>query len=343
MEEVSKKVCSSCKEEKKLMDFYNLKRSADGKQSRCKICLGEANKKSRGKKPKKEKEVPILSDVIKFCPACNSEKSVDLFYKMTNSQDGLFPKCKLCVDNKIPMPLKEPLVKNGLKVCSKCGEEKVVNSFSKSSKEKSGLKSACKLCMYEQNKEYEERTGYRTEYRKKTKDVQNEYNREYYKNNKEYLIKYSVDYNRNFPEKRSLRHKNRLERDSTYKISMKIRGLINNIFKNKNLNKNNKTLDILGCSFEDFKNHIESQFLPWMSWNNSGVNIGEYDIFWQLDHIIPMCNATTEEEVYLLNHWSNFQPLCAKLNNEKLCNVYPVTNLELNITITEDKIIIKNG
>ena len=72
------------------------------------------------------------------------------------------------------------------------------------------------------------------------------------------------------------------------------------------------------------------------------IDTGEYGEKWQLDHIIPSCNAKTEEEVYLLNHWSNFQPLCSKLNNEKGCDVNPVSNLELNISIIEDKNIIKN-
>lgn len=304
-EEVDKKLCSSCKEEKELNEFYNLRRDSNKKQSRCKICSNKANKKSRNKKGK---DVPILSDVIKFCPACDFEKSVDLFYKMTISKDGLFPKCKMCVDNKTPMPPKDPLIKNGVKLCSKCGEEKTINSFSKSSKEKSGLKSACKLCLYTQSKEYEKRTGYRADYRKKTKEIQNEYNRKYYYENKDVLNKRSSEYNRKFSKKRSLRHKKRLEEDNTYRISTKIRSLISQIFKNRDLKKNNKTLKILGCSFEEFKIHIENQFLPWMNWGNSGINIGEYDMFWQLDHIIPMCSAKTEEDVYLLNHWSNFQP-----------------------------------
>lgn len=339
----TKKKCGVCLEEKNLSDFYKLNSSKDGKQSRCKVCLNDANKKSRLKKPKKEKEIVVLSDTLKFCPACNIEKSIDLFYNDSSKKDGLFPKCKLCVDNKILIPPKEPLVKNGVKICSKCGEHKTISSFSKSSKEKSGLKSACKICLYKQNKEYEDRAGKRIEYRRRTKERQNEYNRNYYRENKAYLTKKAVEYNRKFSEKRSERHKKRKETDSVYKTASKIRGLISTVFKNRGLKKNNKTLNILGCTFEDFKNHIESQFLPWMNWHNTGVNVGEYNTVWQLDHIIPMCNATTEEEVYLLNHWSNFQPLCARLNNEKLCDVSPCTNLELNITIIEDKTIIKNG
>jgi hypothetical protein len=30
---------------------------------------------------------------------------------------------------------------------------------------------------------------------------------------------------------------------------------------------------------------------------------------WHLDHIIPISSAETEEDIMLLNHYTNFQPL----------------------------------
>ena len=45
-----------------------------------------------------------------------------------------------------------------------------------------------------------------------------------------------------------------------------------------------------------------------MNWENNGV----YDknkMTWQLDHIKPISLAKSEEEVILLNHYTNFQPL----------------------------------
>ena len=39
-----------------------------------------------------------------------------------------------------------------------------------------------------------------------------------------------------------------------------------------------------------------------MCWDN-------YATYWAVDHIIPISWAKTEEEVYRLNHYSNFQPL----------------------------------
>ncbi len=38
---------------------------------------------------------------------------------------------------------------------------------------------------------------------------------------------------------------------------------------------------------------------------------------WHLDHIIPISYAKSKEEVYILNHYTNFQPLWAIDNLSK--------------------------
>lgn len=54
-----------------------------------------------------------------------------------------------------------------------------------------------------------------------------------------------------------------------------------------------------------------------MNWSNHGKYTGNYNETWQLDHIIPMSSAENETDVILLNHYTNFQPICSKVNNEK--------------------------
>jgi hypothetical protein len=70
--------------------------------------------------------------------------------------------------------------------------------------------------------------------------------------------------------------------------------------------KKSRTYEILGCSYEEFKTYIEVQFQYGMSWENYGS--------WEYDHIIPISSANTEDEIILLNHHTNFQPLW-KLDN----------------------------
>ncbi len=75
-------------------------------------------------------------------------------------------------------------------------------------------------------------------------------------------------------------------------------------------------LIILGCEIIDFKQHLENQFEPWMTWDNYGLYNGELNYGWDVDHIIPMRDADTIERAYELNHYTNLQPLDSKLNRD---------------------------
>ena len=110
-------------------------------------------------------------------------------------------------------------------------------------------------------------------------------------------------------------HKQRKQNDSLFKLRCNIAACIRNSINHQGFIKQSKTDEILGCTFKEFKQHIESQFEPWMTWNNYGCKtpLGP-DITWDLDHIIPVSSAATEEELIILNHYTNFQPLCSYIN-----------------------------
>ena len=92
--------------------------------------------------------------------------------------------------------------------------------------------------------------------------------------------------------------------------------MISRAFNRNGYKKESKTFDILGCTFEDFKNHIETRFEHWMSWDNYGLYNGEFNYGWDIDHIIPISSAKNEEELIKLNHFTNLQPLCSKINRD---------------------------
>lgn len=48
-----------------------------------------------------------------------------------------------------------------------------------------------------------------------------------------------------------------------------------------------------------------------MNWDNYGLN------GWHLDHIEPLSNAKTEEDVMRLNHYTNLRPLWGEDNIKK--------------------------
>ena len=97
-------------------------------------------------------------------------------------------------------------------------------------------------------------------------------------------------------------------------MSIKTRTLIGNSFNRNCYKKNSKTEQIIGCTFEKFKIHLESKFEPWMTWKNRGRYNGELNYGWDIDHIIPTCSAKNEEDITRLNHFTNLQPLCGYIN-----------------------------
>jgi len=99
------------------------------------------------------------------------------------------------------------------------------------------------------------------------------------------------------------------ETNPIIKCSKNIRDLIGRTFRDRGYNKNSKTAQILGCSFEEFKIHIESQFKEGMSWENRSE--------WHIDHIMPVSMAKTYDEVVRLNHYKNLRPMWAYENKSK--------------------------
>ena len=110
--------------------------------------------------------------------------------------------------------------------------------------------------------------------------------------------------------------KRKLSEDSLYRFKHNIGCRIRQSFKNNGYTKKSKTFKILGCTFDEFKIHIESQFENWMSWDNYGLYNGNPNFGWDIDHIIPTSLAITEEDVINLNNYKNLQPLCSYLNRD---------------------------
>jgi hypothetical protein len=112
------------------------------------------------------------------------------------------------------------------------------------------------------------------------------------------------------------RAKFRRDTEPLYRCSKNIRDLVSRCFRERGYTKKTKTAQILGCSFEEFKTHLEARFLPGMSWENRGK--------WHIDHIMPVSMAKTYDEIVRLNHYRNLRPLWA-FDNQSKCNKTPDT------------------
>ena len=181
---------------------------------------------------------------------------------------------------------------------------------------------------YEDNKEKidemgkkwkEENVGY---YKKYYEDYIDEFkmkSKEYYLNNRDVVLEKSKEYYQDDIVKKSRNEymkiylKKRKEEDPLFKLISSIRTLIHSSIKNQGYSKTSKTQEILGCSYIELMNHLESKFLEGMSWENKGK--------WHIDHIKPTSLAKTKEEVVSLNNYLNLQPLWA-IDNMKKGNKY---------------------
>jgi hypothetical protein len=133
---------------------------------------------------------------------------------------------------------------------------------------------------------------------------------EYYKTDEWKMIK-----KENERIAKNKKYKDRWENDNLFAIKVRLRNLIRNSFRRKGYKKfNTSTENIVGISYDEFKNYMESKFVDGMNWNNRGE--------WHIDHIIPLSSAKSEEELVRLCHYTNLQPLWAKDNIEKSNKVF---------------------
>ena len=146
----------------------------------------------------------------------------------------------------------------------------------------------------------------KSDWKKNNPEKNKLHSKKYREKNKEKIKKYFKEYN-----------EKRLKNDETYKLTFIIRKRIRESLKYCGFNKKNKTKEILGCDIKEFKQHLESQFEPWMSWDNYGNpkdGIFGLNKTWDIDHIIPITSTKNEEEILKLNHYTNLRPLCSYTN-----------------------------
>jgi len=154
---------------------------------------------------------------------------------------------------------------------------------------------------------------YQKKYDKENKPKKKNYCFLYYKNNKLAIKKQHHNYY-------VLHRKETIERNKQYSINKRkvnihhrlscyLRTRIYQALKGKGKSAN--TIQLVGCSVERLKFHLESMFQQGMNWDNYGK--------WHIDHIEPCANfdLSIPEEQTACFHYTNLQPLWAKDNLRK--------------------------
>lgn len=110
------------------------------------------------------------------------------------------------------------------------------------------------------------------------------------------------------------RAKYRQKNDVNYALRRNISSRIRSALKNNGCKKNNRTIELLGCTIEKAREHLEKQFRIGMTWDNHGE--------WHIDHIKPCASfdLTDQEQQKECFNYKNLQPLWAKENLSKGSN-----------------------
>ena len=220
-----------------------------------------------------------------------------------------------------------------MKTCSKCKNLKSFENFYKGKLYKDGYRNICKQCVKQHEEENKEaKKEYLKNYKKVNKENLKLKNKKYREENCDKIIKWketNKNYFKEYRQDNKLNAKNyfkqRFDNEPIFKFKHNVRRLILHSFKrsSRTFKKSDRTEVILGCKIEEFINHISKKFTEGMTLENHGE--------WHIDHIIPLATAKTKEDVILLNHYTNLQPLWAKDNLSKGAKVLTYSQMELLI------------
>lgn len=146
---------------------------------------------------------------------------------------------------------------------------------------------------YEKNKEWKKQ--YNKQYREKNKEQIKEYSKQYCETHKEQKRKCDKRYRKQYYERNknqimkqtNLYIQKRIKEDPVFKLRATVSTVVRQALKKQNATKNNSILKYLPYTMRQLKEHIESQFEPWMSWKNHGNYKLRGKRVWHIDHIIP--------------------------------------------------------
>jgi 5-methylcytosine-specific restriction endonuclease McrA len=174
------------------------------------------------------------------------------------------------------------------KICTQCKQEKKLEEFFIKNSSKDGRENKCKLC--------------KTQYIKST---QKENQKRYYQKNKVERISKNREYELlnydKVKENHRLYNNKRRKHDVNFRLIDNCRSRINVALKGQL--KEKTFFDLIGCSIQDFKLHLEQQFTLKMNWEN-------YGNYWEIDHVIPLSKGGTF-------YYKNTQPLTITENRKK--------------------------
>ena len=119
----------------------------------------------------------------------------------------------------------------------------------------------------------------------------------------------NATYRLNNKHKRRVYENNRLKINPSARLANRFRNWVNKLIERKTGNAQS----LIGCTYEELREHLESKFEPWMNWDNWGI------FGWHIDHIRPLSSFDLEDPQQQKDafHYTNLQPILWKDNLSK--------------------------
>lgn len=190
------------------------------------------------------------------------------------------------------------------KICTKCNIEKEIKEFSKKKENKDGLDYWCKDC----KKEYDKKRYLKnkSEILKQHKIYDNLHKKEKKERHQAYYLK-----NKDKIKEHYLKYINiKRKEDKKFKLKTQLRNMIRFSFYRKGKTKSKKTEEIVGISLDNLYKYLLKTFE-----NNYGHEYNNEDV--EIDHIIPLSTANTEDDIIKLCNYKNLQLLKKEDNRIK--------------------------
>jgi hypothetical protein len=200
------------------------------------------------------------------------------------------------------------------KACSTCRQVKAAAAFYRRPGSSTGLTSQCRECVSVRNRLNQDRKrAYNKTYVAQRREELREKQRQYHAANRDERNAKHREYakaNAARIQRQNQDWKNaKFRTDPLFALKLRIKNRVKAAFRKAGYRAGTQTQQILGCSYEQFKCHLESHFQPGMSWANRGE--------WHIDHHVPLASAKTADDLLALNRYTNLRPLWALDNIKK--------------------------
>jgi hypothetical protein len=110
-------------------------------------------------------------------------------------------------------------------------------------------------------------------------------------------------------QRRNAARREKIRKADLYALECRCRNRTYYAFRAFGFRKTSRTAELLGADWPTVRDHIESQFVEGMTWENRSL--------WHIDHIIPIASATDQDHLHRLCHYTNLQPLWIEENMKK--------------------------